>query len=301
VFATIPGGTFQMGDSHGDGIENELPVHEVDVSSFMIQQAEVTNGQFASVMYWAIQNWPRSIEIYSDGSSLMYDSLHLVSLQSTFNELYILEREVRADSGKEDYPCLSMTWYGAMVYCHILTQIAGDLTQAVDLSNWTIDLTATGFRPPTEAEWEKAARGGLVGMRFPWGNVIDHSYANYAAWGTQYTYDQSPYEVMRYHPDWDGGELPYTNPAGAIPPNGFGLYDLAGNGAEWCYDYYSPDTYATSGSLNPTGPASGTRRILRGGTFWAPAPACRVSYRMSLDPTEVGGFRPARSLEAASP
>jgi formylglycine-generating enzyme required for sulfatase activity len=137
-------------------------------------------------------------------------------------------------------------------------------------------------------------------MRFPWGDVIDHSYANYAAWGTQYTYDQSPYEVMRYHPDWDDGEFPYTSPAGAFPPNGFGLYDLAGNGAEWCYDYYSADTYATSGSLNPTGPASGTRRILRGGTFWAPAPACRVSYRMSLDPTEVGGFRPARSLEASA-
>ncbi len=128
-----------------------------------------------------------------------------------------------------------------------------------------------GKRLPTEAEWEYAARGGLVGMDYPNGNTLDSTMANHAK---------------------SGAEGPV--PVGSYPPNGFGLHDMAGNVAEWVSDYYDGDYYAESPTENPTGPEDGKFLVIRGGG-WHSGPSCnRVYFRNGLRGSWVDfniGFR----------
>jgi formylglycine-generating enzyme required for sulfatase activity len=125
-----------------------------------------------------------------------------------------------------------------------------------------------------EAEWEKAARGELVGARYPWGNDIDRTKANY------------------------GGNVGSTTPVGSYAPNGYGLYDMAGNVWEWCWDWYDSGYYSSSPGSDPRGPGSGSRRVYRGGSWSSNADICRVAYRLSNSP-DIGihdlGFRLART------
>jgi iron(II)-dependent oxidoreductase len=126
--------------------------------------------------------------------------------------------------------------------------------EARDFARWA------GKRLPTEAEWEYAARGGRVGLPYPFGTTIDPSQANYAAKGP------SPGPVA----------------VGQFPPNGYGLFDMAGNVVEWVADYYAPDTYAQSPLQQPSGPKRGKLRVIRGGG-WHSGPFCtRLDFRNAL-------------------
>ncbi|HUU46329.1 MAG TPA: formylglycine-generating enzyme family protein [Acidobacteriota bacterium] len=134
-----------------------------------------------------------------------------------------------------------------------------------------------GMRLPTEAEWEYAGRGGLVGMSYPTGDEIDSSTANYTIEGV----------------------ATGTVPVGSYPPNGFGLHDMSGNVSEWVADYYDGDYYAVAPVDNPTGPEKGKFRVFRGGG-WHSGPFCnRVYFRNAL-PSNFRdynlGFRCARNL-----
>jgi len=168
----------------------------------------------------------------------------------------------------DNYPVIYVNWGQAEAYCQ-----------------WE------GGRLPTEAEWEYAARGGLSRKRFPWGDTISCVNANYYA-DTQYSYDTQGYtDYCSLEED--------TSPVGGSPVNGYGLHDIAGNVWEWVNDWYSATYYASSPVNDPTGPGSGSLRVLRGGSWNSGALHLRTSMRyiyFSQPPSqyEMIGFRCAR-------
>jgi formylglycine-generating enzyme len=171
-----------------------------------------------------------------------------------------------AGSGKGvGHPVHSINWYDAVKWCNARSQkegrvpvysVSGSAPQSVyrigrpsSHTDVVQNSSANGYRLPTVVEWEYAARGGLVEQRFPWGDTINHEHANYRANGSAYSYDTSPYTTDTYHPTYETGSMPYSSPVGSFAPNGYGLYDMAGNVWQWCWD------------------ASGSSRSIRGGSW----------------------------------
>jgi len=193
-------------------------------------------------------------------------------------------------SGKAStHPVQTIDWYDAVKWCNARSEMEGktpayytDAELSVPYRsgevaphvNWN-----AGYRLPTEAEWEKAARGGASGQRFPWGNTISESQANYYGCTGCYSYDLGP---NGFNAIFATGAYPYTSPVGYFAPNGYGLYDMGGNVWEWCWDWYGTP-YA--GGSNPRGPASGSDRVDRGGSWGYNAIGCRTPSRDDYDPT----------------
>ncbi|NDV61846.1 formylglycine-generating enzyme family protein [Puniceicoccales bacterium CK1056] len=307
TYALIPAGSFTMGDRLdvvSQEYLNRIPAHDVMLSAYYIQHTHVTNAQFAVVLNWASEQ--ALVEITNDR---VYNTegdvqalLYTKSDSPTWSQVRWDGSQFAVDSGKENFPVTGITWYGAMAYCHYLTRMEGGLVQAIDLTDWSMDTTVDGYRLPTEAEWEKAGRGGLDNTRFPWEDYwITHEKANYYAWVGSLI-DKST--TLRYHPDWDTNaeRAYYTSPVGTFAPNGYGLYDMAGNVFDWCYDWFGEAYYLEhfqSPVPDPLGPETGTKRILRGGCWDLGEKWCRVAYRESDYPTQFTmtriGLRVARS------
>ena len=207
----IPAGTFLMGSEEGG--EFELPVHEVDVDGFWMDETPVINGEFARFVeetgYWTDAERAGSAWGYAEGG---------------YGQISGLSWRAYGGAGREKHPVVLVSWFDAIAYC-----------------KWM------GKRLPTEAEWERAARGGSAGRLYPWGTDVPN--------GTQSNFARNPSVV------------PPTTEVGQFPPNEYGLYDMVGNVWQWCLDCYGEDYYSTSPKTNPTGPAAGPTRVRRGGSW----------------------------------
>ena len=218
----IPAGT-------NSGTDPDFGIYSLtNAAEFHMDRTEVTKAQWDTVYNWALAN------------GYQFDN---PGLGKAFN-----------------HPVHSVNWYDCVKWCNARSQMEGK-TPCYNLSTWSCDFNANGYRLPTISEWEYAARGGLSGKRFPWGDAINHGYANYSANGSAYSYDTSPYTSYTFHPSYDEGGYPYTSPAGSFSSNGHGLHDMSGNVREWC------------------GTAPGSLHCFRGGSYSSFAYAARCGLK----------------------
>lgn len=250
----IPAGEFQMGSRDEKASDSEKPVHTVYVDAFYMDTYLVTNEQYKAFLDENPQ-WCKP-QLFKDRISTAYhDGAYLRHWHKT-----------DYPKGEIYHPVTQVGWYAAMAY-----------------AQWI------GKRLPTEAEWEKAARGGLEGKQYPWGDTVDLSNANYF------------YNARG------------TTPVGRYPANGYGLHDMSGNVWEWCLDAYDADFYLNSPHRNPF---SGTNtpewvtanfrsiqsaRVLRGGSWLMDPQGIRVAYRFSGSPSDTYsafGFRCVKPVTA---
>ncbi|MCD6231729.1 formylglycine-generating enzyme family protein [Candidatus Aerophobetes bacterium] len=231
----IPAGEFLMGSNEGE--KDESPLHSVYLDAYYIDKYEVTNEEYCRFLN---EEGNRSEEGY-------------LRLNIDDEDCRIEERggKYYPKKGYERHPVVEVTWFGAR-----------------DYAQWA------GKRLPTEAEWEKAARG-KEGKKYPWGDSLAEKKANYNSTNT----------------------LPVGSyPSGVSP---YGCYDMAGNVWEWCSDWYNERYYENSPRKNPSGPREGSERVLRGGSFYNPLTLMYCANRFKYSPEKSGsdvGFRCAKSF-----
>ena len=226
----IPAGAFVMGSNSWS--DSEQPSHTVFLEAYRIDTYEVTNEQYAFYL--------RLTEKLEDaeGNALVDLDDRDIQIGFTLNGLVVL------DSTKSDHPMTEVSWYGAKAYCERI-----------------------GGRLPTEAEWEKAARGES-GQHFPWSNEpLDTSLL--VDWSTE-----GPTATVGVH---------------EVDVSPYGVRDMGGNVAEWVWDWYDPNYYAASPENNPSGPETGTHRVVRGGAT-SPLPQdMRTTIRRRFFPRTTSG------------
>ena len=289
----IPAGEFLMGNSldANEGAFDELPRHAVYVDAFYMDKYEVTNQQYADALNWAMSQGnlitvtSGVVYKYNSGTSSPYCSTTAAPGYPDYGEYSRITwngSTFGVVSGKEDHPMVQVSWYGSVAYANWRSGMQSK-PQCYDLATWTCDFNRKGYRLPTEAEWERAARGGVDGHRFAWSDsdTIQHARANYYS-HSSFSYDTSP--TRGHHWTFNTGEYTYTSPVGYFAPNGYGLYDMAGNVWEWCNDWYERYYYNSSPTNNPRGPMSGSYRVLRSGCWTCNALYCRVAKRNNLHP-----------------
>jgi len=222
-FARVPAGEFGMGAD--DGGEDERPAHRVHVDAFHISIHPVTNEQYGEFVRATGHRAPGIHDL-----PLLVTPAQEASFRALAAAYVWRGGEMLRERGR--HPVTLVTYSDAVAYCA-----------------WLSTTLHRAVRLPTEAEWERAARGTLEGRRYPWGDDIDPSRANFL-----------PDPQLKRHRG--------TRPVGSYSPNGLALYDMSGNVWEWVSDWYDAHAYHHSHTDNPRGPADGTLRLLRGGS-WA--------------------------------
>jgi len=259
VMIRIPAGEFWMGSPEGEGDNDERPQHKVYLSDYYIDKHEVTNEQFERFVRAA--GHQTDAERLGSGRVYDKDSSKWIDRKGVSWRTYY-------SYATRNHPVILVSWNDAKAYC-----------------DWA------GKRLPTEAEWEKAARG-TDARQCPWGN---------SAPGSSRNGNFADEAAKREFPNWmivsgyDDGYVRTapvgTYPAGASP---YGCLDMAGNVWEWCSDWYGETYYGTSPSNNPQGPSSGSSRVLRGGSWYNCAGLLRCAYRCGVGASsrdDGDGFR----------
>ena len=276
----IPAGKFHMGTDEvqlaglsDTDISSEPPQHPVRISRpFYMGLHEVTVGQFAE---------------FVEASGYVTDAERTKLGQHKTN----LEREMEASpeltwrrpgfEQEAGHPVVQISWNDAVSFC-----------------NWLSDHESAAYRLPTEAEWEYACRGGTRSLWSAHPDAV-RSIAN--------TADASLYDALTGSDTnvdpWNDRHA-FTSPAGQFTANGFGLHDMQGNVLEWCADWYDSAYVVNPENVDPTGPSSGTQRVLRGGSFFQESAFCRPACRASGPPNlaqSCNGFRIVRDVSPSPP
>ncbi len=268
----IPGGEFLMGtaDPAGFPVDGEGPVRRVAVRPFRIARCAVTNDQF--VAFVAATGYTTEAEHF--GWSFVFQLLlprrHNLAIVGTAGPApwwlgvtgacwHAPEGAGSTLKGRGDHPVVHVSWHDALAYCA-----------------WS------GTRLPTEAEWERAARGGLEQKRYPWGDDLTPGGKHRCnIW-------QGQFPARNTAEDGFVGTAPVTS----YRPNGFGLYNVAGNVWEWCADWFGTAHPQDEPITDPTGPPAGTARVLRGGSYLCHRSYCnryRVAARSNNTPDSASG------------
>ena len=258
----VRGGTFRMGDEDGH-VPGESPAHDVTLKSFWMDRHEVTVEEFARFV--EATNYKTDAERF--GWSGVFDTETGDWARSDGADWR--HPEGPASKARPLEPVTHVSWDDAAAY-----------------ARWA------GKRLPTEAEWEFAARGGLVGKTYSWGDELRPGGKPVANWW------------QGSFPEQDTGEDGFRGraPVESFPPNGYGLYDMGGNVWEWCADWFDEGYYARSPKADPKGPEAGDERVIRGGSWMCSENFC-TNYRAaarSHSPPDSGlnnlGFRCVRDL-----
>ncbi len=288
VMLSVPAGTFEMGDPWNEWFSYERPVHDVTLSAYEIGKYEVTNQEYADILNWALDTG-RLTDTSGDISAYGQVILEVTSSDCQINysggQFVVESRDgYRGVYSMEDHPVVKVRWYGAVVYCNWLSEANG-LQPCYNTSTWACDFSKSGYHLPTEAQWERAAAWD-GSKHYRYGNGSDSiSYSN-----VNYSYT-NPLGLL---------SQPWTSPVGyySSAASPVGCYDMSGNVWEWCNDWYDSAYYASSPSSDPTGPASGSYRLLRGGSWRNTALYCRSACRYAdwpeLTPYYIG-FRVSRT------
>jgi formylglycine-generating enzyme required for sulfatase activity len=285
-FIYIAPGTFTMGSPTIEPGHNIDEVqHTVTLTTpFYMSIMEVTNAQYAALAQWALDHDPPLVTATSTSlqDALEGSTQELLDLNDEDCDISFSGGVFTVEGGKEDHPALEVSWYGAVAYCDWLS-LQGGLTRAYDHSTWECNnhdpYDAQGYRLPTEAEWEYACRAGSE-TAFTNGDITNIECSD---------------PILDQIGWYCGNANDWTHPVGQRLVNDFGLYDIHGNLVEWCNDWYG----GYGGDVtDPAGPASGTDRVLRGGSWSYDAENCRSAVRYDSAPEYTGfsyGFRPVRS------
>lgn len=330
AMVSVPGGEFEMGDHQGyvdpTHPSDELPIHTVRINPLYVGKYDITVKEFAQFLNSALAQGAIEVRggmVYGAGGAEPYFTTQQADEYSRIGwdgSVFT----VLNDRG--NHPVTSVRWFGAVAYANWLSAASG-LVGCYDLTTGVCDFTKNGYRLPTEAEWEYAARGGqYVPYRiFPWGDDADNTKANWPNSGDPYETGAFPWTTpvgfydgtlhQRADFGWPGSQTSYQTSDGA---NAYGLYDMAGNVWQWVYDWYERDYYSVSPRDNPTGPLSGTLmpdgkpyRGMRGGNWYNGENGhARVAnrdpsyYRGPQDPNHPYyhvGFRLVRPVGATTP
>jgi uncharacterized protein (TIGR03437 family) len=284
----IRGGEFEMGDHAGfvdpQHPSDEVPLHNVWVDSFYIGTFHVTNRQYIDFLNSALAQGAIEVRaglVYRKGAADIYCDTRQ---SADWSPIAWDSKAFSLADARGDHPAVGLRWFGAAAYTNWLSTQLG-LQACYDPATWKCDFTRNGYRLPTEAEWEYAARGGQYSPYYiyPWGNDADPARANWPIspanpfqtglypWTTPAGFFDGS---LRAKSDfaWPSAQLTYQTKNGA---NAYGLHDMAGNVWQYVHDWYAANYYSVSPSRNPTGPDSGsvmpdglTYRGMRGGNWY---------------------------------
>jgi formylglycine-generating enzyme required for sulfatase activity len=239
----IPAGSFLMGSEEGE--MNERPEHSIHLNGYYMDRYPVTNAEYAQFLNACGNQVEEGVKWLDTDSILSWALCKIKKVDNRFSPR----------QGFDHHPVVKVSWFGARAY-----------------ARWV------GKRLPTEAEWEKAARGGFDGKRYVYGDTLRPEQAN----------------IKGYYS---------STPVDFYPPNGYGIYMVVAGVWQWCSDWYDPEYYSRSPSKNPQGPETGSLKVLRGGSWFHPN-SWRVATRGDDFPASwkycfVTGFRCVKDLERA--